>query len=144
MLPNGSVEDQPHRQYYIKDVTVLTDYNPMGVGEDASFMATDTMLSAGVNIVYGRNGKSIRPSVLRRSTYIRPGQLFSEKNIEQTYSAFASLRALRNVNIRFTEVEERDTMKLDCYILTSPAKINTVGVDLEGTNSAGDYGFASS
>lgn len=42
-----SVEDQPHRQYYIKDVTVLTDYNPMGVGEDASFMATDTMLSAG-------------------------------------------------------------------------------------------------
>jgi hypothetical protein len=35
-------------------------------------------------------------------------------------------------------------MKLDCYILTSPAKINTVGVDLEGTNSAGDYGFASS
>lgn len=144
VLPNGSVEDQPHRQYYIKDVTVLTDYNPMGVGEDASFMATDTMLSAGVNIVYGRNGKSIRPSVLRRSTYIRPGQLFSEKNIEQTYSAFASLRALRNVNIRFTEVEERDTMKLDCYILTSPAKINTVGVDLEGTNSAGDYGFASS
>ena len=64
-----------------------------------------------MNIVYGRNGKSIRPSVLRRSTYIRPGQLFSEKNIEQTYSAFASLRALRNVNIRFTEVEERDTMK---------------------------------
>lgn len=53
VLPNGSVEDQPHRQYYIKDVTVLTDYNPMGVGEDASFMATDTMLSAGVNIVYG-------------------------------------------------------------------------------------------
>ena len=46
VLPNGSVEDQPHRQYYIKDVTVLTDYNPMGVGEDASFMATDTMLSA--------------------------------------------------------------------------------------------------
>ena len=33
VLPNGSVEDQPHRQYYIKDVTVLTDYNPMGVGD---------------------------------------------------------------------------------------------------------------
>ena len=35
-------------------------------------------------------------------------------------------------------------MKLDCEIQTSPAKINTVGVDLEGTNSAGDFGFASS
>lgn len=144
VLPDGSVEEQPHRQYYIKDVTILTDYNPMGIGDDARFMPTDTMVSQGVNIVYGRHGKSIRPSILRKSTYIRPGQLFSEYNVEQTYSAFATLRSLRNVNIRFSELEERDTMKLNCFILTSPAKINTVGVDLEGTNSAGDFGFASS
>lgn len=144
VLPNGAIEEHPHRQYYIKNVSVLTDYNPMDVGDELGFMATDTMWSDGVQIIYGRNGKSIRPSILRKSTYIHPGQMFNERDIEQTYSAFASLRALRNVNIRFSEVEEGDTMKLDCFILTSPAKINSVGVDLEGTNSAGDYGFASS
>lgn len=64
--------------------------------------------------------------------------------MEQTYSSFAALRALRNVNIRFSEVEEGDTMKLNCTILTSPAKLQGFGVDLEGTNSAGDFGFASS
>lgn len=144
VLPNGAIEEHSHRQYYIRNVSVLTDYNAMGVGEDFGFMATDTMRSDGIDIIYGRNGKSIRPSVLRKSTYIHPGNMFNERDIEQTYSAFASLRALRNVNIRFSEVEEGDTMKLDCYILTSPAKINSVGVDLEGTNSAGDYGFASS
>ena len=144
VLPNGAVEELPHRQYYIKDVNVLTDYNPMDVEDEHGFMATDTVVTKGVNIIYGKGGKSIRPSVLRRSTYIRPGQMFNEKNIEQTYSSFASMRALRNVNIRFEEVEERDTMKLNCYILTAPAKINTVGVDVEGTNSAGDFGFASS
>lgn len=35
-------------------------------------------------------------------------------------------------------------MKLNCTILTSPAKLQGFGVDLEGTNSAGDFGFASS
>lgn len=145
VLPNGKVENQPHRQYYINDVTIVTDYNPLGVGENANFLATDTVWgSNGVKVVYGRNGRSIRPGVLRRSTYIRPGQMFSEKDVEQTYSSFASLQALRNANIRFEEIEEGDTMKLNCYILTSPAKINTVGVEVEGTNSAGDFGFASS
>ena len=35
-------------------------------------------------------------------------------------------------------------MLLDCTILTSPAKLQGFGVDLEGTNSAGDLGFATS
>lgn len=144
VLPDGSIEEHPHRQYYVRGVTILTDYNPLGLGDDPGFLATDTLCNEGVNIVYGRNGRSIRPNVLWRSNYIQPGELFNERDIERTYSAFASLRALRNVNIRFAEIEEEDTLKLDCYILTSPAKINTVGVDLEGTNSAGDFGFASS
>ena len=144
VLPNGSTEEHPHRQYYIRNVSILTDYNPLELGTDASFLPTDTVFTGGMNIIYGRNGRSIRPGVLRRSMYIHPGDMFSEKNVEQTYSSFASLRALRNVNIRFDEVEEGDTMKLDAYILTSPAKINTVSVEVEGTNSAGDFGFASS
>ena len=73
-----------------------------------------------------------------------PGQLYDERTVEQTYASFATLRALRNVNIRFSEVQENDTMKLNCTILTSPAKLQGVGVDLEGTNSAGDFGFATS
>lgn len=144
ILPNGTVENHEHRQYYINKVSVITDYDPLGLNGEAHFTRTDSIESGGINLLYGKNGRTIRPGVLRRSTFIQPGQLFNERNIEQTYSAFASLRALKNVNIRFTEVEEQDTMKLDCIILTSPAKIQTVGVDLEGTNSAGDFGFATS
>ena len=144
VLPNGGIEEQPHRQYHINKVTVVTDYNPIGVGEEGGFQPTDTLRGASVDIIYGKHGQSIRPRVLRRSTFLRPGQLFDETNVERTYSAFASLRALRNVNIRFEEVEEADSMKLNCYILTSPAKLSSVGVDLEGTNSSGDFGFASS
>ena len=56
-----------------------------------------------------------------------PGRLYNERTVEQTYSSFATLRALRNVNIRFSEVEENDTMKLNCTILTSPAKLQGFG-----------------
>lgn len=143
LKPDGSVVDTLHRPYYIKDVTIVTDYDPLNQG-NLSNIAADTVNVGNLQILYGNNGRSIRPNVLRRSTYITPGRLFNERAVEQTYSSFAALRALRNVNIRFTEVEEQDTMKLNCTILTSPAKLQGFGIDLEGTNSAGDFGFASS
>ncbi len=142
---DGTWTDSLHRQYYIKDITVLTDYNTLGFGgDDESFMPTDTVQSRDVRIIYGKNGRTIRPGVLRKSTYLTSGQLFNERNVEQTYASFASLKALKNVNIRFTEVEENDTTKLNCTILTSPAKWQSVGFDIEGTNSDGDLGAAAS
>jgi outer membrane protein assembly factor BamA len=141
--PDGNVVDTVHRQYYIKDVSIVTDYNPLTLEEDTA-LRHDTVSVGNLHILYGKNGRSIRPSVLRRSNFIMPGQRYDERTVEQTYASFATLRALRNVNIRFSEVEENDTMKLNCTILTSPAKLQGVGVDLEGTNSAGDFGFATS
>ncbi|MDH6305331.1 outer membrane protein assembly factor BamA [Parabacteroides sp. PH5-13] len=144
ILPDGTIEEQPHRRYYLKDITILTDYDPLRLEDDEPFIPTDTLKKGDVTIVYGKNGRSIRPNILRRSNYMTPGSLFSERSLEQTYSSFASLNALRNVNIRFNEIEENDTMKLHATILTSPAKVHGFGVDIEGTNSAGDLGFASS
>ncbi len=141
--PDGSVIDTTHRRYYIKDVSIVTDYDPLTLDEGQPFVQ-DTVKIGDVNILYTKNRKSIRPNVLRRSNFIVPGRLYNERNVEQTYASFATLRALRNVNIRFSEVEENDTMKLNCTILTSPAKLQGFGVDVEGTNSAGDFGFASS
>jgi len=143
LMPDGSVEEFPHEQYYIKDVTFVTDYDPLRLDGDP-FIATDTVQSGNVNIIYGINGRTLRPGVLRRANYMMPGRLFNERALEQTYSSLANMRAIRNINVRFTEIEENDTMKLRATILTTPAKLHGFGVDLEGTNSNGDFGFASS
>lgn len=141
--PDGSTEKQPHHQYYIDKVSIVTDYDPVKMGEEGTpYMLTDTVKSDKFAIYYGENGKSIRPSVLRKSCYLTPGELYNERKVEQTYSAFSTLNALRNVNVRFNEFMENDTMKLNCVVLTSPAKPQSFGVDLEGTNTAGDFGFA--
>ncbi|MDD4516013.1 BamA/TamA family outer membrane protein [Massilibacteroides sp.] len=143
--PVGNVEEDDHKQYYIKDVYVVSDFNVLQQRSDDAFAQyTDTMKYKGLNFLYGKNGQSVRRSALYNSTHIIPGTLYNEKDVENTYSAYAALRALRNVNIRFEEIEENDTLKLNSYILTSPAKIQGFGADLEGTNSNGDLGFATS
>jgi outer membrane protein assembly factor BamA len=142
--PDGTIAEKPHRQYYINDVTVLTDYDPLHREGEAPFTPTDTVKTRNITVIYGKNGRSIRPSILRKANYLTPGMLFNERNLEQTYSSYVALNALHNVNVRFTEFEENDTMKLSATILTSPAKVHGFGMEVEGTNSAGDLGFASS
>ncbi|GHT29837.1 membrane protein [Bacteroidia bacterium] len=144
VMPDGTIKEYPHRPYYVKDVTILTDYNPLRLDGDQLFTPTDSVFSKGIDIVYGKSGRTLRPSVLRRSNYLTPGERFNERNLDQTYSSFASLQALRNINIRFTETEENDSLKLSATILTSPAKVHGFGADIEGTNSAGDFGAAAS
>lgn len=142
---DGEAKGSRHRQYYINSVNILTDYDPLDpdmIGRD--YAVTDSANSHGVSIYYGNNGRSIRPNVLQQSSYLVPGRLYNERNVEQTYTSFSALKALRYMSIKFDEFEVGDTMKLDCTILTAPAKKQGVRFDVEGTNSAGDLGFASS
>ncbi|OAV69843.1 Outer membrane protein/protective antigen OMA87 [Bacteroidales bacterium Barb6XT] len=140
---NGTVSETPHYPYYINDVALLTDYDAMLDSTDR-YTPTDTVISGDISIRYGKNGHSIRPSVLSKAVYLTPGRLYNERSMEQTYSTFYSLRALKSMNIRFTEFEENDSMKLNALIFTMPAETQSLSVDMDGTNSAGDFGFASS
>lgn len=83
--------------------------------------------------------------VLAENTWITPGQPYSISDVQRTYSRIGRLSALRYANIRFTENEEvtGDGMHtLDCTIQTAPAKVNSISVQPEGTNTAGDLGAA--
>lgn len=141
----GETEERPHRRYYINSVKILTDYDPLDPDMTGTgYTITDSAASRGINIYYGPGGRNIRPDVLQQSCYITPGELYSERSLEQTYRSFAALKALRYVSVKFDELEKADTMKLDCTILTAPAKKQGIRFDVEGTNSSGDFGFAAS
>ena len=140
---DGSVKEEAHRPYYINKVTVVADYDPLKSELENSMSLRDTMKAGDIYVVYA-NRRFIRPSALARSVYLAPGKQYDESNVEQTYSSFARLRALKNINIRFREFEENDSLTLDCSILAAPTKLQGFGVELEGTHSAGDLGFASS
>ena len=84
----------------------------------------------------------LRPSVLRSNTFIREGQLFSARDLQNTYTHFGRLGAVRYTSISFTE--HPDSQSLDCHIQLSTNKPSTLSFQPEGTNTAGDLGAAAS
>ncbi|MGI6223437.1 MAG: BamA/TamA family outer membrane protein [Prevotella sp.] len=82
----------------------------------------------------------LRQSVLEQTAAIKPGQYYSNSNLQRTYNNFARLGAVRYTNISFRE--RPDTTLLDCDIQISTNKPNTVSFQPEGTNTAGDLGAA--
>ena len=111
--PNSNAPETLHPRYSIRNVT---------------FSSND---SAAIHL---------RPGVLRRSTLIKEGNLFSATQLQRTYGNFARMQAVRYTNIRFTEVP--DTTLLDCDINISTNKPSSISFQPEGTNTAGDLGAA--
>ena len=102
-----------HPQYTIRNVT----FSPM-VGQELK----------------------LRQSTLRNNNLLETGDLYSEENVQRTYNKFARLKAVRSTNIHFLEVP--DTNALDVNIQIARRKPNSIQIQPEGTNTAGDFGAA--
>lgn len=117
---NSHSPASPHKRYTIRNINYLSPD-----GDDVA----------------------LRGKVLDENTALVAGKPFSATALSQTYQRFARLPALRYTNIRFKSVEadpldtERDN-QLDCDITLSPRKPNTISIQPEGTNTAGDLGAA--
>lgn len=123
-----------HRQFFIKSVTFVT--------EDAlQNTPRDTVDYRGMRFVFGPD-HYIRPSALYDMCFIEPGAKYSARSVDRTYSSLSRLTILRFINIEMTPAGSMgDHGLLDATITISRNKKQSVSVELEGTNSAGDLGF---
>ena len=71
-----------------------------------------------------------------------PDSLFSEQAVRNTYTRLNALPMVNSTNIRFSRVEEGDSTQLDAAIAINQQKSQSVGIELEGTNTNGDLGAA--
>lgn len=142
---HGEVSDSlaPHRQYYVNKVSFITDYNVLESSALSSIEINDSLHYNGFPIYY-KDNLYLRPKVLTNNLRIVPGSLYDEQDVQHTYSSFGRLQALKYTNIRFFEVQQGDTAKLNTYVMLTKSKHNSVSFELEGTNSAGDLGAAAS
>ena len=96
---------------------------------------------ANVNFIGNDSSRvHLRQHVLETTSAIKPGMLYSNSRLRRTYNNFARLGAVRYTNISFRE--HPDTTLLDCDIQVSTNRPNTLSVQPEGTNTAGDLGAA--
>ncbi len=127
------------RPYYINKVRVFSGYDPLS---DRRFRAVDSTKYRDLEVLYDKT-HFLRPHVLSDNITVAPGQLYSERNSEQTYNLLSSLSAVSKTNIEYQEVQINDTTALDCNIYLTPGNIHGIQMGLDGTNNAGDLGVAS-
>ncbi len=128
----------PHKQYWVKDVTLYVDYNPID-GDLNSYSVSDEYSRNGYTIKYGERGRYIKPYIILDNCYIKPESLYSETQTTMTYNALSQLDILRNVNITYYKAVG-DSASLHCLITCVPDKKQGVSAEIEGTNSGGSFG----
>lgn len=139
-IGNNQIIEQEHKQYFVNNVDIYVDYNPISDGNIDNYTPSDTVTRNKFRIFYGNRGKYIRPSVIIDNCYIQPDALYNENRTTLTYNALSQLHILRNVNIRYEEFLENDSTKLRCIITAVPDKKQGISSEIEGTNSAGFFG----
>ena len=122
------------RQYSIARVCFHQD---MGEHDDVSDTVLHTVYKDNY-VFYWRGRKLLRDNVLKRQCEIKPGELYSEWHISNTYANLNSLGAIRYSDIRF-EVINQDS--LECHIYLSRNKLNSVTGEIEGTYSGDAWGI---
>ncbi|MCQ2148588.1 MAG: BamA/TamA family outer membrane protein, partial [Bacteroidales bacterium] len=81
-----------------------------------------------------------RDKVLKGMNTIQPGEIYSESNINNTYSRISSLKAFNSVNVQLDAV---DTNVVDCSINLTQSKLQAYKIALEASsNSTGLVGVS--
>ena len=131
----------PHQQYTIRNVNyVMEDHSDMS---ERKFERYDFMYHEGMNIFY-QDELYIRPSVLANFNHLYPDNLYSRQDMQNTITAMGRLRALKYTNVNFHELMINDSARLDANVVLTKAKNQSLALEIEGTNSAGDLGAAAS
>lgn len=116
--------DSVHTQFYIGEVNVFTDFDPEG-----SNIRLDTSIG-GLNFFLSEQGFIVKPSVFREAISLRPGELFSQTNLDETNKRLGDLGIFRFVRIK-QESDSIDSQLLHFNIQLTPNFRMEIGADLE-------------
>jgi outer membrane protein assembly factor BamA len=138
----GSVSIDTHQVYRIRDIYVITDYDTGSDVDIREYQSKDTTDYRGLTILYGKK-RYLRPSSLYENIYLKEGEVYRQEDVNNTYTALGRMQILKFTNIRLLPVATIDgTGWLDAYVLLTPGKSQNASIELEGTNSEGDFGVA--
>ena len=146
-LEDGTFLSLPHQKYRIGNVFIMPSFSPREAidRQDDYYRDLDTLVFRDMYYLY-RDKIPVSPRVLAQSNFLLPGEIYRKENVDRTYRHLFALRLHRLVNLRFAESQESvsDTLDyrlLDSWIQLTPFNMQSYTVELEGTNSSGDFGF---
>jgi outer membrane protein assembly factor BamA len=147
--PNNTQINLPYKQFKVKDIYIYPDYIPKDVlaGGEEYQKSLDTINFNGYNFVTRLKRPTIKYDVILQTLYFKPGTTFNVSNTERSHTHLMSLKTYRLVNILYRDLQN-DTEEafgnnqLNCNIQLTPMSRQSFSVELEGTNSGGNFGGA--
>ncbi|MCB0510267.1 MAG: BamA/TamA family outer membrane protein, partial [Bacteroidetes bacterium] len=121
--------DLPHRKYTINEVYVYTDYNL--ASSDSSKM--DTIQFKNYHFLSKQH--KFKPKVLASAIFFEKGQYFRLEDYQKTLRKLANYGTFKFVDIQFETVYIENKPHLNTFIYITPAKKQTIAVDLQANHN---------
>lgn len=133
-----------HKKYYIQDLVVYPNYDPVNDIADTVQRMSDTLKLGKTRLLY--KGKlNVRPRLIGFSNAIKTDSLYRESDVSRTYSNYSSLRMFKGVSINFEDLPADTAMPyrpLRGVMALTPFLQQSYKIDAETSlSSKGLFGF---
>ncbi|MDR2520602.1 MAG: BamA/TamA family outer membrane protein [Bacteroidales bacterium OttesenSCG-928-I14] len=140
----NDIDSNKNKKFYYDSVFIYTNYDPLKITDFNFYNQKDSVVKGRYTIYYTSNKFYLNPKILLNNCFIEPTKPYSQFREELTSTSIMSLNSLSNVRIQLYEKIRNDSNLLDCRIFTMPISTRTISFDIEGTNTSGNFGIASS
>lgn len=155
--PDDTIAEMPHLRYYINNVFINSSQR---VQAGDTLFTIDTLVyyrnsdSAGIgnpdfSLVF-RDSPRMRAEALARNIFVKPGEPYSQQNVNLTYNRLQNLELTRFVSVNVGQPKEVGSITsggialLDCDIKMVRSPVNMYTIEAEGTNAGGFIGLGGS
>ena len=133
---------ETHQRYAINRVVFFAGSTQLNRSADFASGRADSINYKGITVVYPGDDHYIVPSILEEKCFLQPDQPYNPRAVDRTYEALSQLGIIKSINIEMVPVGRIDgTERIDALIFLTRNKKQGVTLELEGTNSEGDFGF---
>ncbi|MCF8366852.1 MAG: hypothetical protein K9H16_13775, partial [Bacteroidales bacterium] len=139
-----------HQKYYINEVSIDPDFNPVQTDTSNMKVVTDTtgIKAPGKFNIYFRDKLKIKSAVLTRSVFLKPSLLYSEKNQYKTYRQLSGFPLFGFTSFNFSPatniIDPNDSTRkfINCMIELTRRPVQSFSIETEGTTSGSKLGLA--
>lgn len=133
-----SIRYDPHTRFSLRNVNIVYRYRP-----DQEF--GDTVSEYLGYRFYFNDELGFKPRLATDALLIEPGDRYRQSQVSRSYRHLINLKVFAGVNMDFVPVEgDSANHFLDAYVLLSPFKKQSLGLELEGTHTSGNFGAGGS
>ena len=132
-----------HKQYFIGNSTVINGIDIAKLEDSTMHHDFDTIQFRNLTIIQEKK-EFLRPRAIYYNTFLRKNRLYADRMVDRTYTSLNGLGPVSQTNINLYPAFRNDTNYLDARISIVPGNLHWAQFGVDGTNSAGDLGVATS